>query len=91
MKAKFLRRYECKYYNEHFICMDYEYRGYKYTVYENLSKGNIPLSWQHINNQTEIDAKIENEEKVKRINEQRKEPIKSVEEALDMFFDYVNS
>ena len=39
--------------------MDYEYRNHTYTVYINTSKGNEPLSWQHKNNQAQIDRIIE--------------------------------
>lgn len=58
-KAKFIREYTGGKYEPKMIYRDYEYRGHEYTVYENLGKGNIPLSWQHKNYQAEIDRQIE--------------------------------
>lgn len=66
MKAKFIGKYVDRSYGQHMVYLEYEYRGHKYTVYENLNKGNIPLSWQHRNAQIEIDAKIERESKPKK-------------------------
>lgn len=65
MKAKYLGRYEINKYGKHFVYLEYEYRGYKYTLYENLNQGNEPLSWQHKAEQARIDKIIEIEEKEK--------------------------
>lgn len=61
MKAKFIRKYFGTGYERNYVYMDYEYRGREYTVYENLTKGNEPLAWQHKNHQDEIDKRIEQE------------------------------
>lgn len=57
MKAKFLEKYcytnrarrEC------IVELVYEYRGRKYSIYENRNKGNEPLAWQHDSEQRRID------------------------------------
>ena len=59
MKAKFIRKYCGTGYDRNFMYMDYEYRNHTYTVYINTAKGNEPLSWQHKNNQAQIDKIIE--------------------------------
>jgi hypothetical protein len=64
-KAKFLSRYEYRNFNDDIVELEYEYRGHKYTVEENRSKGNEPLSWQHRNAQARIDSMIEMEEREK--------------------------
>lgn len=87
MRAKYLGRYEDRRYNEHFVYLEYEYRGHKYTVYENLNKGNEPLSWQHANAKAEIDKLIEMEEREKQ-NPHTTGP--TVDEALAKFFAYVD-
>lgn len=65
-KAKYIGKYVDTSFGQHIVNLEYEYRGHRYTVYENLNKGNIPLSWQHRNAQIEIDAKIEREAKPKK-------------------------
>lgn len=67
-KAKFLSRYEYRNFNDDIVELEYEYRGHKYTVEENRSKGNEPLSWQHRNAQARIDSMIEMEEREKERN-----------------------
>ena len=67
-KAKFLNRYEYRNFNDDIVELEYEYRGHKYTVEENRSKGNEPLSWQHRNAQARIDSMIEMEEREKECN-----------------------
>lgn len=67
-KAKFLSRYEYRNFNDDIVELEYEYRGHKYTVEENRSKGNEPLSWQHRNAQARIDSMIEMEEREKECN-----------------------
>ena len=62
MKAKFLCKYYGSNYEKNILYLEYEYRGYKYTVYQNLSKGNEFLSWQHRNEQDRIDKLIDEEE-----------------------------
>ena len=51
MKAKYIG----KSYDKQFVYLEYEYRGKRYTVYENRAKGNEPLSWQHKSEQARID------------------------------------
>ena len=57
-------------YNKDFVYLEYEYRGYRYEVYENRAKGNEPLSWQHANEQARIDNLIEIKEKAANSNAQ---------------------
>lgn len=78
-RAKYLGRYESDEYGEPFVFLEYEYRGYKYTTYENRSKGNEPLSWQHKNAQSQIDKQIEIEECEK---EHENKPHKTVDKVL---------
>ena len=54
-KAKYIGKYYGTGYDSNSVYFEYEYRGMKYTVYENLSKGNEPLSWQHRTEQERID------------------------------------
>lgn len=82
-KAKYIG----KTYDRDFVYLEYEYRGRRYEVYENRSKGNEPLSWQHKNNQGNIDAQIELEEKMAALPESQKE---TVNESLDRFFRYLD-
>jgi hypothetical protein len=63
MKAKYIGKWTDTSYGQCMIYLEYEYRGHRYTVYENRCKGNIPLSWQHKNEQISIDALIEREAK----------------------------
>lgn len=65
MKAKFISKYTDTSYGQHMVYLEYEYRGHRYTVYENRCKGNIPLAWQHANEQGRIDSLIELESKPK--------------------------
>lgn len=55
--------FKCKYlsgYNNEFLVFVYEYRGYEYSVFENLAKGySVSLRSQHIQNQRRIDSIIE--------------------------------
>ena len=65
MKAKFIGKWTDTSFGQYIVYLEYEYRGKRYTVYENRCKGNIPLAWQHKNEQLSIDAMIEREEKQK--------------------------
>lgn len=83
-KAKFVRKYYQRNFSDHFLYMDYEYRGRIYTVWENLRKGNEPLSWQHAMAQAEIDREIEEEAKPKK-------PFKyedTAQAGFDMLWEY---
>ena len=85
--AKFISKTYETGYDKNFIFLEYEYRGRRYEIYENRSKGNEPLSWQHKNAQARIDHEIELEEKQKEssfIGE-------SVQESLDKFFEYLET
>lgn len=58
-KATFQYKYLTGYNNEYLVLV-YEYRGYEYDVYENLAKGySVSLRTQHILNQRRIDSIIE--------------------------------
>ena len=58
-KATFQYKYLTGYNNE-FLVLVYEYRGYEYDVYENLAKGySVSLRSQHIQHQRRIDSIIE--------------------------------
>jgi hypothetical protein len=66
MRAKFIEKYYGKGYERDFVFLVYEYRGKRYTVYENRAKGNEPLAWQHANEQASIDTLIELESRPKK-------------------------
>ena len=85
-KAKFVRKYYGKGYDRDFVFLDYEYRGYEYTVEENRAKGNIPLSWQHRSEQARIDRLIDEENNPKK--QYRYED--SGEYGFDLFMRYVD-
>ena len=87
-KVKYIGRYESNEYGEHIVYLEYKYRGYKYTVYENRNKGNEPLSWQHKNEQGRIDRLIDIEECEKG---REKVPHTTVEDALNKFFEYLET
>ena len=65
-KAKYIGKRIDTYYGQCMIHLEYEYRGHLYEVTENRCKGNIPLSWQHANEQSRIDELIEMESKPKK-------------------------
>lgn len=71
-KAKFIGKWCGSGFDRDSVYLEYEYRGRTYTVYENLAKGNEPVSWQHRNAQNAIDRDIETEEKLKKFNESGK-------------------
>ena len=87
-KAEYIGRYESNEYREYIVYLEYKYRGYKYTVYENRNKGNEPLSWQHKNEQGRIDRLINIEECEKG---REKVPRTTVEDALNKFFEYLET
>lgn len=84
-KSKFTNKRYGTGHQRNFVFLEYEYRGKQYEVYENNAKGNIPLSWQHKNEQLRIDSEIEREEQ-SRHNE--KHP---AQEGLDMFFEMIEN
>ena len=63
MKAKFIGKHTDTRFGRFIVYLEYEYRGHRYTVYENRLKGNEPLSWQHRGQQDYIDRIIEIESK----------------------------
>ena len=65
-KAKYIGKWIDTSYGQCMIHLEYEYRGHRYEVTENRCKGNIPLSWQHANEQGRIDELIEMESKPKK-------------------------
>lgn len=79
-KAKYIGKTYGTGYERDFVYLEYEYRGYRYEVYENRAKGNEPLSWQHANEQARIDRIIELKEKPVSEN------CETADEALDFFF-----
>lgn len=82
-KAKFKGKWCSRDFGNEYVNLEYEYRGHTYVVYENRTKGNEPLAWQHKNEQARIDQEIELEEKLKQID---KSKLATAEESLDYFF-----
>lgn len=90
-KAQFKGSYYGTGFDRNMIYADFEYRGRIYTVYENRSKGNIPIAWQHRNEQDRIDAEIEREEKQKEYEATHEpRPEDTAEYGFDLFWKYVN-
>ncbi len=83
-KAKFKGKWCSRDFGNEYVNLEYEYRGHTYVVYENRTKGNEPLAWQHKNEQARIDNEIELEEKLKKSNYVG-EP---AQKALDRLFEY---
>jgi len=83
-KAKFIGKWLSRDFGNEYVNLEYEYRGHTYVVYENRTKGNEPLAWQHRNEQARIDDEIELEEKYKQADEQE---LMSCDESLDYFFN----
>lgn len=83
MKAKFISKYSHREYNNLIIELEYEYRGYRYIITENKTKGNEPLSWQHKNEQARIDHIIEMENKKENLESQSS----SIDEAINKLFE----
>lgn len=86
-KATFKYKYYGRGYERDFVYLVYEYRGREYTVYENLAKGNEPLSWQHRSAQAEIDRQIELENKPQK-------PFRYEDTAqygIDLFMDFIET
>ena len=85
-KATFQYKYLTGYNNEYLVLV-YEYRGYEYDVYENLAKGySVSLRTQHIQNQRRIDSIIEERSRIQ-------EPVRkedTADYAIDEFFKYIN-
>ena len=85
-KATFKYKYLTGYNNEYLVLV-YEYRGYEYDVYENLAKGySVSLRTQHIQNQRRIDSIIEERSRIQ-------EPVRkedTADYAIDEFFKYIN-
>lgn len=61
MKAKFVQAYRYQECGRSIVELEYEYKGHKYTVMEDKSKGNEPLAWQHRTEQDRIDRLVEME------------------------------
>lgn len=78
MKAKYIGKYYGHGYDSHMVYLEYEYRGIKYTVYENRAKGNEPLSWQHSSEQARIDRMLDT----------KCEATSDAQAGLDLFFEY---
>ena len=85
-KAKYIGKRIDESWGQCMIYLEYEYRGYRYEVYENRSKGNLPFSWQHASEQSRIDTLIEMENKPKK--PYRYED--SAEYAFELFWQSVN-
>ncbi len=85
MKAKFIQKYYGTGFEKDFVFLEYEYRGYTYTVYQNYAKGNEPLSWQHKNEQDRIDKIINMETKQVKQNNNN---IINAEQAINELFEY---
>lgn len=85
MKARFIQAYHYREWGRSIVELEYEYRGHKYTVMEDRSKGNEPLAWQHRAEQDRSDRLIEMDERNDR--EEAKNSI-SVDEALRQWLEY---
>lgn len=59
MKSKFIGKWCGKGYDRNTVYLEYEYRGERYTVTENIAKSNEPLSWQHKVEQDRIDRMLD--------------------------------
>lgn len=85
-KATFKYKYLTGYNNEYLVLV-YEYRGYEYDVYENLAKGySVSLRTQHIQNQRRIDSIIEERSRIQ-------EPVRkedTADYAIDEFLKYLD-
>lgn len=85
-KATFKYKYLTGYNNEYLVLV-YEYRGYEYDVYENLAKGySVSLRSQHIQNQRRIDSIIEERSRIQ-------EPVRkedTADYAIDEFLKYLD-
>ena len=81
MKAKYIGKRYGTGFERDFIFLEYEYRGYRYEVYENKAKGNEPLSWQHKSEQARIDRIIDDKNKSNNGE--------SAEVGLELFFESV--
>lgn len=89
MKARYIGKYNGTGYNRHMIYLEYEYKGYTYTVYENTAKGNEPLSWQHKAEQARIDNIIKAKEQEKNLTaEEIEKAQKELENAIENLFMY---
>lgn len=89
MKARYIGKYNGTGYNRHMIYLEYEYKGYTYTVYENTAKGNEPLSWQHKAEQARIDSIIKAKEQEKNIAKEEIEKAQAeLENAIDLFMNW---
>lgn len=89
MKARYIGKYNGTGYNRHMIYLEYEYKGYTYTVYENTAKGNEPLSWQHKAEQARIDNIIKAKEQEKNITKEEIEKVQAeLENAIDLFMNW---
>lgn len=87
MKAKYKGKYRGTGFNRHMLYLEYEYKGYTYTVYENTAKGNEPLGWQHRAEQARIDNIIKAKEQEKNITKEEIEKAqKELENAIDLLF-----
>ena len=59
MKPKYIGKWCGTGYDRNTVYLEYEYREERYTVTENMAKGNEPLSWQHKAEQDRIDKKLD--------------------------------
>ena len=89
MKARYIGKYNGTGYDRHMVYLEYEYKGYTYTVYENTAKGNEPLSWQHKAEQARIDNIIKAKEQEKNITKEEIEKVQAeLENAIDLFMNW---
>jgi len=59
MKPKYIGKWCGTGYDRNTVYLEYEYRGERYTITENMAKGNEPLSWQHKAEQDRIDKMLD--------------------------------
>lgn len=89
-KATFVGKYYGHGYDAHMVYLVYSYRGYEYTIYESLAQGNEPLSWQHRNEQSQIDQLIEQKEQEKNAQPKPRRYEDTAQYAFDQFLNYVD-
>lgn len=79
MKAKYIGKFVDTSYGNYIIHLEYEYRGERYTVFEDRRKGNEPIAWQHRTWQDDIDRTLDVAPKASSSD--------TVEDALKLFFE----
>jgi hypothetical protein len=64
MKARYIGKSYEKQFGRCIAHLEYEYRGMRYEVIEDIGRGNEPLAWQHKSEQTRIDRILDTKQTV---------------------------